>query len=88
MGTPIMLLVWACLGAAGCDELVVVDAGSAATAGGATFEVGAYEARYLELSEGDEIFEYPRPVLSIPITITNTGTKLHSPIRRPTRPPR
>ncbi len=69
-----MVAVVCAVGLLGCEEeLVVADVGTAATAGGVQFEVDDATARYLELSAGDEIFEYPRPVLTVPITITNEG---------------
>lgn len=57
----------------GCEKPVVAEAGAPAVAGGLQFEVGSYDVRYLELTEGDETFEYPQPVLIIPLTITNQG---------------
>lgn len=61
------------LACTGCEEPVVAEAGSPAVDGGVQFEVGDYDVRYLEVAEGDEIFEYPRPVLMLPITLTNQG---------------
>jgi hypothetical protein len=63
------------LGGAACEEPVVSDMSSPATAGGVQFEVTKYDVEYLELSEGDEIFEYPDPVLTIDVKITNSGQK-------------
>ena len=57
----------------GCEKPVVATADAPAVAGGVEFKLGAYELRYLELTEGDETFEYPSPVLIIPVTITNNG---------------
>ncbi|MGM0558685.1 MAG: hypothetical protein ACQEVA_20030 [Myxococcota bacterium] len=48
---------------------------SPATVGGVQFEVTEYDVEYLELSEDDEIFEYPDPVLTIDVEITNSGEK-------------
>ena len=63
------------LGALGCEKPVVASAGEAAVAGGVEFTVGQVELRYLELTEGEEVFEYPSPVLLVPVTMTNQGEK-------------
>ena len=57
----------------GCEKPVVVSAGTPAVAGGVTFEVGDYSIQQLELHQGEESFEYVRPVLVIPVTVTNSG---------------
>lgn len=61
------------LALAGCEKPPVGQAGQPVAAGGMEFSVGEYDVRYLQLSEGGETFEYPRPVLIIPVTITNKG---------------
>lgn len=63
------------LSGAECEEPVVSDMSSPATVGGVQFEVTKYDVEYLELTEGDEIFEYPDPVLTITVSITNNGKK-------------
>lgn len=58
----------------GCGEKpVIAHAGEEVAVGGITFALGNYTARYLELVDGAQIREYPRPVLIIPVTITNSG---------------
>lgn len=58
----------------GCGEEVVVSSpGKAVTAGGVEFTVGDYEVRYLEINAGDDTYEYPRPVLVLPISLKNVG---------------
>lgn len=57
----------------GCEKPVIAAADAPAVAGGVEFTLGSYELRYLELTDGDETFEYPSPVLIIPVTITNNG---------------
>ena len=57
----------------GCEKPVVKGADQAALVGGVEFELGAYDVRFLELSEGGQTYEYPTPVLAIPLTITNKG---------------
>ena len=57
----------------GCEKPVIAAADAPAVAGGVEFKLGSYELRYLELTAGDETFEYPSPVLIIPVTITNNG---------------
>lgn len=57
----------------GCEQPVVAASGAPAVAGGVKFELGTYEVRYLELHEGDQSYEYAKPVLIVPITITNEG---------------
>jgi hypothetical protein len=64
----------AALALTGCSEKpVIANAGEEASVGGMTFALGNYSARYLELVEGSQTYEYPRPVLVIPVTITNSG---------------
>ncbi len=68
-----MLLVFTLL-MVGCGEDVVVSSpGKAATVGGVEFTAGDYDIRYLEITEGDDTYEYPRPVLVIPISLKNVG---------------
>lgn len=58
----------------GCSEDVTVTTpGQTVEVGGVEFAVGDYEIRYLEIYEDDETYEYPRPVLAIPVTIKNVG---------------
>jgi len=61
----------------GCEKPPVGQAGQPVAAGGMEFSVGEYDVRYLQLSQGGETFEYPRPVLVIPVTITNKGQDAH-----------
>ena len=56
-----------------CDKPVVGQAGQPVATGGMEFSVGELDVRYLELSSGGETFEYPKPVLLVPLTITNKG---------------
>ncbi len=63
------------LAGAACEEPIVSDMSSPATAGGIQFEVVKYDVEYLELTEGEEVFEYPDPVLTISVEVTNTGEK-------------
>lgn len=70
----LIALSFALTGAA-CEEPVVSDMGSPATVGGVEFELVEYDVEYLELTEGDEIFEYPDPVLTITVKLTNNGQK-------------
>ena len=57
-----------------CEEGPVLQPGDRPqTHGGVEFEIGQYEIRYLELTDGGETFEYPNPVLAFPIVITNRG---------------
>ncbi|TXD41699.1 hypothetical protein FRC96_03755 [Lujinxingia vulgaris] len=57
-----------------CEEAVTIGpANQAQTVGGVTFEPGPYSARYLELDDQGSTIEYPRPVLTIPVTVTNAG---------------
>ena len=67
-----MALVLLALGTA-CERPVVSTPGKPTTVGGMSFTVGDYETRYLELSEGDKVWEYARPVLVVPVTVTNVG---------------
>ena len=58
----------------GCGEQPeIANAGEAVAVGGMTFALGDHTARFLELVEGSQTYEYPRPVLVIPVTITNSG---------------
>ncbi len=57
----------------GCKQPVIAESGKPATAGGIEFSLGEYEVRFLELTEGAETFEYPRPVLVLPVTMKNVG---------------
>ena len=59
----------------GCDKPLVGVVGTAQTAGGIEFKVADYDVRYLEINDGDNTYEYPRPVLRIPISIKNTDEK-------------
>lgn len=63
------------LAGASCEKPVIADMNSPAAAGKVQFELNGYDVEYLELSEGDEIFEYPDPVLTITLQITNQGQK-------------
>lgn len=56
-----------------CDKPTVGQAGQPVASGGMEFSVGDYDVRYLQLSAHGETYEYPRPVLVIPVTITNKG---------------
>ncbi len=68
------LLSLALLLSVGCGEKPTVSTvGTAATAGGVEFSVGDYTVKYLEVSDGEDTYEYPRPVLAIPITVKNLG---------------
>lgn len=58
--------------ATGCEKPIVAE-GASATAGGVAFSVGDYQVRYLEVSQGGETYEYPRPALVLPITLENVG---------------
>jgi hypothetical protein len=71
--TILALLVLLAFVIAGCKQPVVAEAGKPAVAGGIEFSVGDYEARFLELNENGETFEYPRPVLVLPVTMKNVG---------------
>lgn len=69
---PVILAL--CVGlVSACDKPQVGSAGTPITAGGVEFSVGDYDVRYLEISEGEQTFEYPRPVLILPITVKNVG---------------
>ncbi|MEZ4460831.1 MAG: hypothetical protein R3E66_14085 [bacterium] len=57
----------------GCDKPLVGAIGKPLTAGGLEITVSDYDVRYLEINAGDNTYEYPRPVLSIPITLKNVG---------------
>lgn len=58
---------------AGCEKPLVGAVGAAQTVGGMEFNVTSYDVRYLEINDGDQTYEYPRPVLTIPISIKNVG---------------
>lgn len=57
----------------GCEKPPVGTAGKAQTAGGIEITVSDYDVRYLEINVGKNTYEYPRPVLTIPITLKNVG---------------
>ncbi|RAL20597.1 hypothetical protein DL240_16330 [Lujinxingia litoralis] len=68
------LVCTALLGLTACEEPVTIGPGAQPqTIGGVTFAPGEYGARYLELDHQGQTVEYPRPVLTIPVTITNAG---------------
>lgn len=68
------LASFALLSLTACEEAVTIGpANQAQTVGGVTFEPGEYGARYLELDVQGTTIEYPRPVLTVPVTITNGG---------------
>jgi len=71
--TLLPILFALCIGGSACDKPQVGGASDALTAGGVEFRVGDYEVRYLEISDGGDTFEYPRPVLVLPITVKNVG---------------
>lgn len=56
----------------GCDKPIVAES-STATVGGMKMSLGEYELRYLEVSDGENTYEYPQPALVIPITLENVG---------------
>lgn len=57
----------------GCEKPQVGAMGKAQAVGGMEFTVSGYDVRYLEINDGDNTYEYPRPVLTIPLRITNVG---------------
>ena len=65
-------LCCAILGTLACEKPVVGQGGKAVV-GGVQFEVGDYDIRYLEVSDGKKTYEYPRPALVVPVTVTNQG---------------
>ncbi len=58
---------------AACEKPTTATVGEAAEAGGIRFEVQDYSVRYLELSGDGNTYEYPRPVLIIPVRMENVG---------------
>lgn len=58
---------------AACEKPTTAAVGEAAVAGGIRFEVQDYSVRYLELSGDGNTYEYPRPVLIIPVRLENVG---------------
>lgn len=58
---------------AACEKPTTATVGEAAEAGGIRFEVQDYSIRYLELSGDGNTYEYPRPVLIIPVRMENVG---------------
>lgn len=56
-----------------CEKPIIATVGEAAVAGGLSFEVQDYSVRYLELSDDGNTYEYPRPVLIIPVRMENVG---------------
>lgn len=56
-----------------CEKPVTATVGEAAEAGGVRFEVQDYSVRYLELSGDGNTYEYPRPVLIVPVRMENIG---------------
>lgn len=68
------LIVALCLGfVTACDKPQVGSASAPLTAGGVEFKVGDYDVQYLEIADGANTYEYPRPVLVIPISLKNVG---------------
>ena len=65
----------ALVGIFGCDEAPELHrADQPATYGGVEVTLGDYSIRYLELTdESGETYEYPDPVLVLPVTLTNKG---------------
>ncbi|MBA2663163.1 MAG: DUF4352 domain-containing protein [Bradymonadaceae bacterium] len=56
-----------------CEKPLIAAAGESVTVGGINFQVQEYSVRYLELSGEGNTYEYPRPVLVIPVSIKNSG---------------
>ena len=69
---------------AACEQPVVSQMGQPATVGGVEFQVSGFQVRYLELVDDGKTFEYPEPVLTIPVQVTNKGKKplTYSPTHR------
>lgn len=59
----------------GCDKPLIGVVGTPQIAGGIEFTVSDYDVRYLEINDGDNTYEYPRPVLRLPISIKNVDEK-------------
>ncbi len=57
----------------GCDKPLVGVAGTPQVAGGIEFQISDYDVRYLEINDGDNTYEYPRPVLRVPLSIKNVA---------------
>ena len=74
LGASLVLVALAALSlAASCEEATVVPLGETATVGGMTFRVPDYDVRFIELNVDGKHYEYPRPVLTVPLTIKNVG---------------
>lgn len=56
-----------------CQQPVVSDASAPAKIGGVELALGKAEVRYIELTAGAEVIQYPDPVLVVPLTVTNSG---------------
>lgn len=56
-----------------CEKPTTATVGEAAVAGGISFSVQEYRVQYLELSGDGNTYEYPRPVLIIPVRLENVG---------------
>ncbi len=71
---PVSLLALVALFLIGCDEKPqVFPADQPALYQGVEFELGTYTIRYLELTDDGQTYEYPDPVLVVPLTIRNRG---------------
>ena len=57
-----------------CEKPVVGAMGAPLNVEGVEFKVDGYSVEQLELDDGGETIVYDKPVLAIPVTITNTGT--------------
>ena len=71
----VLSLSFVLMGVSCGEKPVVTDMGSSASTGGVTFELLSYDVRYLELTEDGETYEYPDPVLTIKVRLTNEGKK-------------
>ena len=71
---PVAILALGAVVLVGCEQNPeVFPADQAALHGGMEFELGRYTIRYLELTDEGQTFEYPNPVLVMPLTIRNRG---------------
>jgi hypothetical protein len=73
LSTSLLVLVASLM--VGCEEKPeIFPADQPALYGGVEFELGRYTIRYLELADEDgQTYEYPKPVLVVPLTIRNRG---------------